>query len=281
MSTGLFHYHLAYPFKMFGLTSPFWTVHADTILHTWIAMGILFILAIIGRKTPKESPGIISFIYEEFLFFFLKLYQDSSPFFCYRHFAFVISLFLFTLFACLVGLLPFLDEATKDIHTTLALGLSSFIYVQYQRISLGGLKSYLIEFTKPFFPLTPLNIVGEVTKIASMSFRLFGNIIGGGIILSMVIDLIARFEGYFIIYALGTFITKMIVDRSSSQGIMTYVRKLVNILFYGALFLAWGQLFFGVFEGIIQSFVITMLTITYLTLGLEVPESLQEEAPLP
>ncbi|MBM3886966.1 F0F1 ATP synthase subunit A [Candidatus Dependentiae bacterium] len=272
MNFDIFNYHTIHPFESFDLTHPFWTLHLDTLIYTWAAMLLFFSLIIVARTALKKGPNKISILFETIIRFFMNTTQEAFGYFEFRYFAFATSLFLFTFFCCFIGVFPFLDEATKDLNTTLALGLSSFCFVQYHKIRTNGLLHYLKEYLEPFFLMMPINVVGELAKIASMSFRLFGNILGGGVVFMMMIDFLEGYASYFfalgIIYfvlhtALGYF------NMLPTEGFLHIILKSMSILIFA---LAWAQLFFGVFEGLIQSFVIMMLTLTYLSMGIPQPE---------
>ena len=129
-----------------------------------------------------------------------------------------------------------LDEPTRDLNTTLALGIISFIYIQSVTIKTRGIGSYVKDFFQPFFVMLPLNVVGKLSSIISISFRLFGNIFGGAIITKL----------YF----------------STIRG--SIILELLGIL-SGANFLIVA--FFTLFEGLLQAFVFAMLTLTYLSIG--------------
>ncbi len=270
MNISIFDYVATKPFQIFGLTGKFWIVHMDTLLYTWAAMAGLFFLAIAGRRVlqRKNSLSLLSLTYERVIVFFLDLCKESFGSINYNYFYFITSLFLFTFSCCLIALVPFLDESTKDLNTTLAISLISFCYVQYQKIKVLGFGSYCKEFVTPFFLLAPINIVGEVAKIASMSFRLFGNILGGGIIFSMVVQLVNGYNYIFLIF-MGVVLFLQCAGKyfkfiAEHQISMVFINRLTFILFL----LVWAQIFFGIFEGLIQSFVLTMLTITYLATGI-------------
>ncbi|MBW1840886.1 MAG: F0F1 ATP synthase subunit A, partial [Deltaproteobacteria bacterium] len=79
-----------------------------------------------------------------------------------------------------------LEEPTKDLNTPLSLGLMGFCIAHYAGIKSKGFKQYLKEYCEPIFFMAPLNIIGEFAKIISISFRLFGNIMGGSIIIVVV-----------------------------------------------------------------------------------------------
>lgn len=101
------------------------------------------------------------------------------------------------------------------------------------------LVNYIKGFLEPIFLFAPVNIVSSLSTIISMSFRLFGNIFGGAVITHLFHGAIAG------ILALE---------------ILTIP---INILL---------TFFFVLFEGFIQAFVFSMLTLTYLAV------EIQEEA---
>jgi F-type H+-transporting ATPase subunit a len=85
-----------------------------------------------------------------------------------------------------IGILPHLEEPTKDLNTPLGLGIMGFIIAHYAGIKSKGIKMYLKEYCAPIFFMMPLNVIGELAKVVSISFRLFGNIMGGSIIILVV-----------------------------------------------------------------------------------------------
>jgi F-type H+-transporting ATPase subunit a len=93
-----------------------------------------------------------------------------------------------------VHLVPILRAATSDLNATLALAIVSVFATHILAIRTTGLVDYL----KRFFTLNPvflfvgiLEIVQELTKFISFSFRLFGNITGGERVLGTVASMFA------------------------------------------------------------------------------------------
>lgn len=154
-----------------------------------------------------------------------------------------------------------LEEPTSNYNTTLALALLSFFYIQKEAIKYHGVIPYLHEFFKTplsistfswlklpliiiqyalntlaAIALFPLELMSKLSSILSMSFRLFGNILAGSIV-----------------FSLWNSITHASL---LSQLVALFIP--VNIVILA---------FFGVFEGIIQAFVFTILTTTYLSLA--------------
>lgn len=89
---------------------------------------------------------------------------------------------------------PLLRGATSDINVTLALAIISVVATHMLSIQVTGIKDYLGRY----FSLNPINLyvgllelVAEVTKIISLSFRLFGNIFAGEIALLTISKLVA------------------------------------------------------------------------------------------
>ncbi len=267
MNLELFDAHVIKPFSVFGLTSDFWSISHWTVIYTWVGMLMLFALALLGRWLVHRDPGLGYAAFERVILVFIDLCKESFKTFNFNYFSFLATLFLFTLFSCLVGLLPFLDEATKDLNTTLALGTISFMYVQFQKVRVHGFVGFLKEFIEPFAVLAPVNIIGELAKICSMSFRLFGNILGGGVIFLILREFVGSFKQVFLGYVAFVLFLALVFfyfKRRLSGGVL---QKLLNVLIGAMFLLTWVNIFFGVFEGLIQSFVITMLTTTYLAIG--------------
>lgn len=229
------------PFEAFGLTDPIWYVNRSTVIHTWIILGIIIILIIAARLALKKEKSIFGFMIVSFVKSFKGLIIQSLGYFDFNHFAFIISLFSFILLCNIISLIPWFEEPTSDLSTTLGLGITSFIYVQAYSIKANGLLGYLKGFFEPFFFLLPLNIIGLFASIVSISFRLFGNIFGGTVISKLYLHAI-----------LGSWLGEIL-------GIVTGI----NILLV---------LFFVLFAGGIQAFVFSMLSLTYLSLAIQKEE---------
>ena len=65
-----------------------------------------------------------------------------------------------------------------------------FLIAHYAGIKTKGFKQYLKEYCEPIFFMAPLNVIGELAKVVSISFRLYGNIMGGAIIILVVSHLV-------------------------------------------------------------------------------------------
>jgi len=218
-----------------GYDSPLCTINSEIVIHTWIIMALLSIaLAMVSFILHNTKTA--RFLLLQFVMFFIDLTKQSLGHFVFSHCVFAASLFIFIALCNTASLIPWLDEPTRDINTALALGIISFFYVQTVIMKTQGVKTYIKDLFKPFFIMLPLNIIGKLSSIISISFRLFGNIFGGSIITKLYFTAI---QGSVLFELLGIF-----------SGI--------NILIV---------LFFTLFEGLLQAFVFSMLTLTYLSIG--------------
>lgn len=277
MNITIFDEKVIKPFEQLGLVSKFWHINIETMINTWIGMGLFFILIMIARIYLKKNLNPVALVFEMAVSFFNDLCKESfGSQFKYEYFTFVSTIFFFTLTGCLVGLLPFLDESTKDLNTAFAIGTLSFFYVQYKKISVNGFKTYLQSFTQPIFILLPLNIIGELAKVASMSFRLFGNILGGSIIFLIAINALSPYKNFFMVFSFAVLILFMLLKKFINLEKNKILNYSLQTLLVAVFFLAGAQVFFGIFEGFVQSFVLTMLTITYLAVAIQNDEDNSE-----
>ncbi|MFA6526988.1 MAG: FoF1 ATP synthase subunit a, partial [Candidatus Babeliales bacterium] len=230
MSIELFQYKTITPLASLGLTGKFWNVHIDTLIATWVAMVMLIGFIAVGRLFLKKRPkGVVAFGYQKIVLAFMDFYKDTFHNFNYNFFLFIVSLFFFTFFCCLVGILPFLhEEATGDLNTTIAISLTSFLYIQYQKIAAHGIGGYLHEFIDPIFVLAPIHLVGELSKIASMAFRLFGNILGGSIIFKLIMELVHTYQVPFTTYLLCVLVGTVLFSYTSFYQKIGWLRNISN-----------------------------------------------------
>lgn len=166
-------------------------VNNHTLIMTWVVIGLTLLFAWLATRDRKMVPGPWQMIAELLVGWFKELVRDAlGDAYEERYFPLICALFIFLLLCNWVGIVPGLEEPTKDLNTTLGLGVMGFIIAHGTAIKVKGLKEYIKEYFEPMFFLMPLNVVGEVAKVISISFRLFGNIMGGSIIIIVVSHLI-------------------------------------------------------------------------------------------
>lgn len=187
-----FGIHMVIPlFEVNGEVFGFTTTH----VNTWIIMVILTAFGFYVKKKVESFTVVpetkfqvmIETIVGGFEGFTISTMGSKNKGFS----MFYGPLFLFILFANLSGLI-FLRPPTADIATTFALSLMTFFMVQWYGVKSKG-PGYYKELLEPMPLLLPLNVVGELANPVSLSFRLFGNILGGTIIMGLYYAMIPWF----------------------------------------------------------------------------------------
>ena len=123
---------------------------------------------------------------------------------------YLLSLFFFILFANLLGLIPYGATATGNISVTATLAIVTFFVIEGAGIKAQG-RAYVntIVFWPHDMPLgmklfispilTPIEIIGKLTKPFALAIRLFANMISGHVVLLALISLIFTFATWFLV----------------------------------------------------------------------------------
>ena len=130
---------------------------------------------------------------------------------------------------------PYLRAMNSDLNTTMALAIVSVIVTHYFAIKYLGVGSYIGKFLSlnPIFLFVGLlELIGEFTKVASLSFRLFGNIYAGEVLLTTattsIFAYVAPIPFYFLeflvafvqalIFAMLTLVFMVILTEKHAEG---------------------------------------------------------------
>lgn len=159
----------------------------EVMLMTWIVILLLLLFGWASTKKRALIPGRFQVIGEMVVQTLYTLAEDAMGKKLAKTYApLVTALFMFLLLCNWIGILPHMDEPTKDLNTTLSMGLMGVVIANYVGIRTKGIKAYIKEYFEPMFFMAPLNVIDQLSKVVSISFRLFGNIMGGSIIILVV-----------------------------------------------------------------------------------------------
>ena len=164
--------------------------NSETLIMSWVVMAILVAFGFMSTRRLAFLPSNWQTLGEMLVGVFTGLVADALDERNRKYFPLIITLFLFIWISNLLGIIPGLSEPTRDLNTPLAYGVLGFVIAHFAGIQSKGLKNYLKEYIQPMFFMAPLNIIGELSKVVSISFRLYGNIMGGSIIIMVVSDLV-------------------------------------------------------------------------------------------
>jgi F-type H+-transporting ATPase subunit a len=164
-------------------------------------------------EATKKNKGrlfyFIKFAVNSVYSLFESVFGDKTPLFFPILFAFFLYILLQNWFGLLPGvgsilikvteehgekLIPILRGNNADLNTTMGLALISVFLIQVYSIKYLGIKGYLqkfFNFTNPIlFFVGILDIISEISKVISFSFRLFGNIFAGEVLMTIIAFLI-------------------------------------------------------------------------------------------
>jgi len=184
--------------KIHQLIVPFFghnmTFNLEVIFMTWAVFIIILLFGFFAAKNRRVIPSPIQVMGELFINQLYGLTEDAmDEEYGKKYGPMVCALFMFLLLSNWCGIFPFMEEPTKDLNTPLSMGLMGFVIAHYAGIRAKGFKGYVKEYFMPIFFMMPLNLIGELAKVVSISFRLFGNIMGGSIIILVVSHLTYSF----------------------------------------------------------------------------------------
>jgi F-type H+-transporting ATPase subunit a len=172
----------------------------------FISFGLISVFYFVA-KTMKEVPGTLQLYVEEFVLYCHKFVKESTGGNKAAQWLFPLftTLAIFFLTANLLPYLPGLSAityndmplyrtATADYALIFAITFSIFVVIQAVAIKSAGLFGYFkkfINFSSPMdFIMGILDIIGELAKIVSLSFRLFGNVFAGEVLSIILLSLL-------------------------------------------------------------------------------------------
>lgn len=158
----------------------------DTVLYTWITMGIIIVVALILKVL---KPNLLEYILE----LVISILDDAMDVDnLHPYIPLLGSLMIFTLFANLISIIPGMKSPTGDINTTIGLALVVVLSVHIYGMIKKGFWKYLKEFASPIYML-PVELIGQLSRTLSLSMRLFGNILSGDLIVAIVFSIVPYF----------------------------------------------------------------------------------------
>lgn len=190
------------------MTTLFGLPITNALLSSWVAVGLLVAVALLLGRRAALIPGGLQNIAEFFMESFLTLMEGvlGSRAAAEKYLPIVGTVFLFILTSNWLGILPgvgsvgFLEgtsgeqkfiplfrSAASDLNVTLALATVTVLLIHIMAVGAIGIKRHIGKFFSLRGPIEffvgILELVSECAKIISFSFRLFGNVFAGEVLL--------------------------------------------------------------------------------------------------
>lgn len=191
------------------------------LIGVLVSVGLILVTRRIVKRwqeVPRGIQNVFEVIFEALLDLIQSVTQDRKQ--ALQFFPLIATIFLFVLFSNWIGLLPgmgtvgiahvqgthatlipFLRSTSADLNFTLALSLIAVLTIQFTGIAVLGAWHYASKFLvspfhKPYGIGTAvgiLELVSEVGKTISFTFRLFGNVFAGEVLLTVMLHLVPYF----------------------------------------------------------------------------------------
>lgn len=183
----------------------------NTVVTTMLTDLVILSVAFAINRSLSVNPGRLQNIVESIIEYLHDLTEQIAGDRVEAIFPWFLSFFIFIFISNILGLfpgfstvhlfehgaheaVPLLRTATSDLNLTLALAVISVVATHVLSLKFIGIINYL----KRFFSLNPiflfvgiLELVGEATKLVSLSFRLFGNIFAGEVLIGTISTLLS------------------------------------------------------------------------------------------
>jgi len=215
---------------------------SQTVVTTWFIMAVVMIGTLVLTRNLKKVPTGPQVAVESAVTAINNLVKQTMGEHNMAFAPFIGTLFLFIGLANIAGIVG-LRPPTADLNVTMGLSISVFFLTQYFGLKTKRLGGYLKGFFEPMGFLLPLNIIGELANPVSLGFRLFGNVVGGLIIMSLVYGGLA--------------------------GITAGLGILENFTILQVGLPVVLHVYFDLFSGLLQSFIFSMLTMVFISGAME------------
>ena len=131
-----------------------WQVPMGGIAWRTAAMSLLVTLlvcwwAAAATRKMKEVPGRLQATAEMFVQAFLDLCTDTLGSKGRAYLPLVATIFIFVWLSNLFGIVPFLEEPTRNLNTTLGLGIICFVIAHVSSVRSKGVKAYVLDYFEP------------------------------------------------------------------------------------------------------------------------------------
>ncbi|MGM0378989.1 MAG: F0F1 ATP synthase subunit A [Bacillota bacterium] len=210
----------------------------ETVTVTWFIMALITLFCFIATRNLEKKATGLQLVTESIVDGINGLtVQTMGP--KLKSFApYAGMLLIYIGISNIAGLFGF-RPPTADVNTTMSMSLVTFILIHSYGLKYNGL-DYIKGFGEPFLLLLPMNIMGELATPISLGFRLFGNIVGGLIVMNLLYGALANLTP-----------------------------AVLNIPFLQAGLPAVLHLYFDLFAGLLQSFIFAMLTMVFISIAVD------------
>ena len=219
----------------------------ETVVNSWYIMAFIVIMSIyLTRGLRVKNPSKKQVVAEKLYLMIHNLVTDVMGKKFENFVPYIGALFTLSILGSLSSLLG-MRPLTADLSTTLGWALITFMMVQITNIRTNGFLGYLKSFTQPV--ALPLNLISEVANPISMAFRHFGNVASGVVITSLVYSALAALSNFVLGFIPNDFIKSIPIFQVGLPAILS--------------------IYFDLFTSFLQAYIISMLTMVFVSSAAE------------
>jgi F-type H+-transporting ATPase subunit a len=179
------------------------------VIYSWFVILLLIVFAVLATRKiemiPTKAQNFFELVISGMEEFMVDITGEEGRWF----FPIIATIFIYIAVSNLLGLVPGFYPPTASINTTAACAIPVFVFTHFIGVKYHGIK-YVKHFLGPVWWLIPIilpiEIIGHLARVLSLSFRLFGNITGHELVLAILFMLAGAFFAPLPIMAMGIFV---------------------------------------------------------------------------
>ena len=159
---------------------------SESTVITWFIIAFVAVLCmILVRNLSVESPSKKQQVLELAVGGLYNIFDGLLGKAGKRYIPYLMSVLIYLGISNVIGILG-VKPPTKDMNVTAALALMSIILIEYAGIHAKGGRGFIKSFAQPMAIMTPINILEVFIRPLSLCMRLFGNILGGFVVMELI-----------------------------------------------------------------------------------------------
>jgi F-type H+-transporting ATPase subunit a len=179
------------------------------VIYSWFVILMLIILAVLATRKiemiPTKGQNFFEIVISGMEEFMVDITGEEGR----RFFPIIATIFIYIVVCNLMGLVPGFYPPTASLNTTLSCAIPVFVFTHFIGVKYHGVK-YIKQFIGPVWWLIPIffpiEIIGHLARVLSLSFRLFGNMTGHELVLAILFMLAGAFFAPLPIMVMGIFV---------------------------------------------------------------------------
>lgn len=270
----------------------------QTAVSSFVVMVLLCTAGFFLGRNLKKRPGRMQVMTEYLTNMLYNLVEETMGKHNSHWTPYIGALFLSSMLGSLIGMTGIFRSTTSDLSTVIVWAVMTSVLVWYHSIRSMGFLKWLKGY------INPLNIVSDIAQPVSMAFRHFGNIMGGGVLTSLLYAALATASSALLGLIASSGIAVAIVLTALGGLLFLWgrkkkklMRKILGIaltliglcsllesigLVAGIPILSLGipgilSLYFDVFSGLVQALVFSLLTMVYVGNACPPPEETEKK----